>query len=820
MTKGVSASPLPPSDEPTRVVMTRPRARGTRRRRASHPIDSGAGVCSLEDEMAASTEPRRSTAPRAGIERTVHLVTPLGLGAARALGDSPPGTFAGVPASRDVEVLLDRLRRAVDKADHDSGDGTGRVVFTDLHWADDAALDVVEDMVARAERLVVLASAGSLPERLLGYVSSTMAASPLYEKAFAAELPGLDEAELSETHRFCGGWPEALNLGEGRRLDPSADLRRFLRGLQIAHPHLATAALTITCAVDGLTVEQLAACLETDIDTGFDRLASLERLGVLTWSGSRATAAFPAVRAALTEHETERRRGTVLLARGIASLDRADALLVGIEAGFDNGETARDLMDVLRQAEESLDFQLWGRAATALSRCQQDDLRREGLVALARLGMCRGDTEGVETSIASIPGTTSGSGTAELQRAQVGLERDLTSLNGLDVRFLAARVAPAIGDMFPTVSHPELDEGDSGMRHLVAAIRGFDLPPELDRASPDGPARILRFVAAVISSDFDRAAREVELGGGELAPLGDLPRVALCAWEGRFEEAAQTLTAQVGADWAVVSPLHRAVGLLVATGWSVKSTRRLVPHVDIPEPGRLGSLALMAVRMRAEIALGRIREAATGAEDLGLALRRHGSHGLLAAFAPDILDATALEGDLSVLADAEPVGSAAPFVRLAQALRAGRHADAEAEIDSEPGVYRSARLQRLLARRLLESGGEEHAVALLRQSAAVFESIGAPVDLAVARALIRRVDPRYEWRGFTTADSGDDGVTRRESDVLDLVLAGLSNAEIGAQLHISVATVKRHVGSLFRRYDVTSRRQLVHVAGDRGRPAS
>jgi pimeloyl-ACP methyl ester carboxylesterase/DNA-binding CsgD family transcriptional regulator len=65
------------------------------------------------------------------------------------------------------------------------------------------------------------------------------------------------------------------------------------------------------------------------------------------------------------------------------------------------------------------------------------------------------------------------------------------------------------------------------------------------------------------------------------------------------------------------------------------------------------------------------------------------------------------------------------------------------------------------------------------------------------------------------AESGlpmDAGISEREAEVLDLVGAHLSNAEIAHRLVISVRTVESHVSSLLRKLDVASRKELALLA--------
>ncbi|ADD42711.1 response regulator [Stackebrandtia nassauensis] len=57
-----------------------------------------------------------------------------------------------------------------------------------------------------------------------------------------------------------------------------------------------------------------------------------------------------------------------------------------------------------------------------------------------------------------------------------------------------------------------------------------------------------------------------------------------------------------------------------------------------------------------------------------------------------------------------------------------------------------------------------------------------------------------------------DGLTKRESEVLTLIAAGRSNAEIARQLYISEATVKTHINNLFTKAALRDRAQAVTYA--------
>ena len=98
---------------------------------------------------------------------------------------------------------------------------------------------------------------------------------------------------------------------------------------------------------------------------------------------------------------------------------------------------------------------------------------------------------------------------------------------------------------------------------------------------------------------------------------------------------------------------------------------------------------------------------------------------------------------------------------------------------------------------------------------------------AMIRNLLERELIRSEWRRFPTTEpstSTDDpasvpaiaapplNLSQREREVLDLLTQGLSNADIGQQLHLSPRTVEKYVSSLLRKTETSNRAELVRFA--------
>ncbi|WP_028045539.1 response regulator transcription factor [Cellulomonas sp. URHE0023] len=102
-------------------------------------------------------------------------------------------------------------------------------------------------------------------------------------------------------------------------------------------------------------------------------------------------------------------------------------------------------------------------------------------------------------------------------------------------------------------------------------------------------------------------------------------------------------------------------------------------------------------------------------------------------------------------------------------------------------------------------------------------TVAAGTAVVAPRVLRRMLDlfaPHLPAAGDALPREGQDprlsGLTRRELDVLHLIAEGASNLEIAAELVVSEATVKTHVGNLFAKLGARDRVQAVIIAYECG----
>jgi DNA-binding NarL/FixJ family response regulator len=86
----------------------------------------------------------------------------------------------------------------------------------------------------------------------------------------------------------------------------------------------------------------------------------------------------------------------------------------------------------------------------------------------------------------------------------------------------------------------------------------------------------------------------------------------------------------------------------------------------------------------------------------------------------------------------------------------------------------------------------------------------------LAPSVTRRVIADYTRRTPLTAPPSTESLTEREAEVLQLIAAGMSNAQIAAKLVIGEATVKTHVSRILAKLDLRDRVQAVVFAYESG----
>jgi DNA-binding NarL/FixJ family response regulator len=100
---------------------------------------------------------------------------------------------------------------------------------------------------------------------------------------------------------------------------------------------------------------------------------------------------------------------------------------------------------------------------------------------------------------------------------------------------------------------------------------------------------------------------------------------------------------------------------------------------------------------------------------------------------------------------------------------------------------------------LLKSDSAEHLVGAIR--AAVLDPEGGDVVVGMPVAMLERTE------------GGADGVlSARELEILLLAARGLSNGRIASSLHLSEATVKRHLANVYEKMGVGSRGEAAREA--------
>ncbi|HET6749023.1 MAG TPA: AAA family ATPase [Actinomycetes bacterium] len=110
-------------------------------------------------------------------------------------------------------------------------------------------------------------------------------------------------------------------------------------------------------------------------------------------------------------------------------------------------------------------------------------------------------------------------------------------------------------------------------------------------------------------------------------------------------------------------------------------------------------------------------------------------------------------------------------------------------------------------------GDAAAAAPLLHQALAAYERLDAAREAARAEAILRELGIRRGRRGARRRPQlGWDSLTPTEHRVVDLVVEGLSNPQIGECLFVSRRTVQTHLAHVFTKLGISARAQLAAEA--------
>lgn len=333
-------------------------------------------------------------------------------------------------------------------------------------------------------------------------------------------------------------------------------------------------------------------------------------------------------------------------------------------------------------------------------------------------------------------------------------EFTLAVLDDFEQRATAAGAAQAVAKLLEfrgnlLIRAGRWEEGEDELHRAVDAADLSDLAGDMSRSSHAlalaGLGRIDAARATAARSFTATATTDTPLYLA--AHQSCLGFIELCA--GRWDEAVVAFTA----------------------GWDAAEQLGL---------DDLSSLPFRTDLVEALVAVGRLDEAAERTARIVALARRAG------------LDASLVQADRAVALVETATGNVAAAIAAAESgLEHHRSIDAPFERARLLSVYGGA-LRRARRRR--------DAVAALQEAAAVFERLGA-------LPFLQRVQNELRRLGAGTAADGDQ-LTVTEQQVADLVAAGRSNAEVAAELMVSLRTVESNLTRIYRKLGVRTRTEL------------
>jgi len=133
-------------------------------------------------------------------------------------------------------------------------------------------------------------------------------------------------------------------------------------------------------------------------------------------------------------------------------------------------------------------------------------------------------------------------------------------------------------------------------------------------------------------------------------------------------------------------------------------------------------------------------------------------------------------------------------------------------LEEIPMIGDAARLRRLKASGLVESGDRKGALEELHKVHEIFLTLGAEVELEKTRQKFRELDARPPRR----AAVGEGELSPRELEIARLVEERKSNKAIAKELGISPRTVSTHLSNVYQKLGISSRGELADYVREEG----
>jgi DNA-binding CsgD family transcriptional regulator/tetratricopeptide (TPR) repeat protein len=819
--------------------------------------EAGAGKTTLVRHFCAEAQPNALVL--AGACSPLHAARPLG--PFLELADESPVVAAAVAAGGRADEVASALLGEV---------RPGRslvVVLEDMHWADEATLDVVRLLARRVESrpAVVIATYRddelnrAHPFRiLLGDLPASLARIrvPLFSAAGVAELAAPAGIDGGELYRRTGGNPffvtEVLSapgeaipetvrdavLARASRLDPEE--HAILEVVAATPPHtelalleaLAPSALARVdaCVGAGILVSERdtvsfrheLARIAIDDSLSPGRRVELHRaaLKALAASGDLARLSYHAEAASDADAVLEyapraAREAAALGAHREAEVHYARALR---HASRMEPDVRAEILEahshecyITDRGAEAIES---GRDAAAIFRELRDPLREAAsLLKLSRIQRMTG----------------------KIAEASESVGRALALLGGLPE-------GPELAKAYAATAQITMGSADTEQMH-AAATRALELAGELGESEVLADVLITLGtieieVPATREAGREKLARAIRLAKDErLDPLVGRAYNTL-SYEGFATLDLELVEACVAdyiaycTDYALELWLHCALGFraeleLVRGDWdaAVETATRVLRSTDttIPRMGPLAVLALIRARRGDPDAHGPLDEA--------LALARP------AAEPQVILPVIQARAEVAWLEGRLPAMAEELDANIELARRLNDHWAFRELVywrwkagDAGPSPDADLALRRLQLEGASEQAAEGWAALGYPYEAAVARSesdddssisrahdelraLGAQAAAAIVARRLRERGVRGVRRGPRASTAENPGqLTRREVDVVKLVVQGLRDAEIAARLHLSEKTVGHHVSSILRKLDVRSRGQAAAEA--------